>query len=475
MIICVSEQKAITSVGYSTDVDTTKNDFYTGIMKQLIGTTVAIVTISILIGVGGWWMSFGSSEAERDGAAARERETTTQEQDATSTSPSSAQEISLPPITHATRTVPVDDREASFRIADSLELSVAADGLGKARFMAMSPDDRLFVPDLVDYQLSPGGRLYVLSDFDETEGRFQQKDVYLDDLTGANDIAFYTDESEQTWLYVATTAQLVRYPYETGAASPAGPAEVITQFPAEQAKSANSVVWHITRTIDLRDGRLYVSVGSGCNACEQENGAMRGMIYSMAPDGTDKRVYADGLRNAVGFTWAQLPGATSTALYATENGVDHLGDGEPNDVMYQLTKGEHYGWPYCYESDGETRKDTTRNWSTDYSCEEVPEPFTSFAPHTAPLGVEYFERGPDVLEGAFLVALHGSFEPRLGNGYKVVRVAPDGERTVLMDGFLEMEPEITRYGRPVDFLQYDENSFFFTDDYHGRIYYVEER
>jgi hypothetical protein len=39
-----------------------------------------------------------------------------------------------------------------------------------------------------------------------------------------------------------------------------------------------------------------------------------------------------------------------------------------------------------------------------------------------------------------------------------------------MDGF--QGDDATRYARPVDFLQKDMSSFFFTDDHIGRVYYV---
>ena len=406
----------------------------------------------------------------------------TNTQDAT-TSPDRAsadhhidKETVLPAITYATHTVPVGDgRTARFRMAKPFDISVAAEGLGKVRFMTRSPDGRIFVPDLVDYKLSHEGKLYILDDFNERTGEFETKHTYLSGLRGSNDIAFYTDETGQTWLYLALTEHLLRYPYEPGDTEPSGEPEVITTFPNEQAKSAESVVWHITRTIDFYNGRLFVSVGSGCNACEQPEGYMGGMIYSMAPDGSDTQVYARGLRNAVGFTWARLPDATTTQLFATENGVDHLGSDAPDDVMYRLQEGQHYGWPYCYEEDGEYVKDTSREWENDYSCGRVPEPFGVFKPHTAPLGLLYFEHAPEVIKNSFLVALHGSFDTQIGNGYKIMRVGPDGDTDVFMDGFLRTEPEPIRYGRPVDILQHSTSSFFFTDDHRGRIYWVHTR
>ena len=46
----------------------------------------------------------------------------------------------------------------------------------------------------------------------------------------------------------------------------------------------------------------------------------------------------------------------------------------------------------------------------------------------------------------------------------------DGKQEVFMNGFLGEGDK--RFGRPVHVFQYDENSFFFTDDFGGRLYFV---
>lgn len=386
---------------------------------------------------------------------------------------------SLPPraLTYATHTVPISaaDVTASFRLAEPFRLSVAAEGLGKARFMVRSPDGRIFVPDLVDYRLSREGKLYILDDFNPRTGRFETKQLYAENLRGPNSVAFYTDEEGQTWLYLALTAELRRYPYRAGDVRPSGDYEVVATFPNEQAKSAQSVVWHITRTIAIRDGRLYVSVGSGCNSCEEAEGKWRAALYSMRPDGSDRRMVARGLRNAVGFTWAALPHATGTTLVVTENGADHLGVRAPNDVLFTVPDtAPHFGWPYCYFKDGRRVPDTTQVWQRSFACDEAPPALATFPPRSAPLGVHYFDgSAPPELRNSFLVALHGSFDPLVGNGYRIVRVTPEGEIATFMDGFLSRAGGTpVRYGRPVAFLPYDDDSFFFTDDYHGRVYWV---
>jgi len=352
----------------------------------------------------------------------------------------------------------------SFQVPEGVTLTIAAEGLGKARFMAWSPDERLFVPDMIDYVLSPEAKLWVLGDFDPLTGTFGTQDIFLSNLQGANDVAFYQDSDGQDWLYVAETAFLKRYKYNAGDMRPSSPSEIVTFFPAQQSVGEESVVWHITRTIEFVDDELYISIGSGCNSCEELAGE-RAMIVVMNPDGSNARPYATGLRNAVGIEWAH------NQLYATANGADHLGNNRPDEALFSIEEGTHYAWPYCFLEDGVWKNDISQVWREDFSCENAPTPIATFPARSAPLGVTYFnESFHPLLADSFLVALHGSFVAQLMSGYSIVRVTPSGDQVAFIDGF--QLPNATRVARPVDMLMVDENSFLFTDDYGGRIYHV---
>jgi glucose/arabinose dehydrogenase len=416
-------------------------------MMIFVGTrmraALAIIAVVLLI-AGAWWAVAGREEVTVFGEP---------------------EQNELPPITLTERTVETwDGEELAFRIAEPYDLAVAAEGLGKARFMAMSPDGRLFVPDLVDYNLSHNGRLLVLGDWDEETRRFETKHTYLSGLRGPNSVAFYRDADGRDWLYLALTAHLVRYPYQAGDTEPPGPGEIVYEFPNRQSPGEVSVVWHITRTLRFVGDTLYIAIGSGCNSCEHLSGDLRGMVMAMDPDGSNPRMYADGLRNSVGLIWAR------DALYATGNGVDHLGTDKPDEVLHRLVPGAHYGWPFCYESGGVLHEDVTSRWDDPVPCAEVPRSLAAFEPRSAPLGLAYFEDAFPVLKDTFLVALHGSFEPEHRSGYEIVRVAPDGTQATFMDGF--QKEDASRIARPVDILPLDEDSFLFTDDHGGRLFYV---
>lgn len=359
-----------------------------------------------------------------------------------------------------------DGTTATFRIAKGFDVAVAAEGLGgKVRFMAKSPDGRIFMPDMINWNLSREGKIHILDGWDPQTKKFTSTHTYLTNLRGPNDVAFYTDAGGKTWIYYTLTEGLFRYPYQAGDLTPSGSRELVYSFPNKQSPGADGIVWHVTRTILFDRDTLYVSVGSGCNLCEQTEGDMRAQILVMNPDGSNVRTYASGIKNAVGIALADGD------MYATENGVDHLGDAAPDDVMFKVVKGAHHGWPYCYELGGKKFDETNKSWNRDtVNCAEVPMSFVSFGPHTAPLGVTYFEKAHPLLEDSLLVALHGSHKPELQSGYELVRVSRDGVADTFMDGF--MAPDGERIARPVHILQVGESSFYVSDDFGGRVFYI---
>lgn len=358
-----------------------------------------------------------------------------------------------------------DGSTATFRLPKGFDITVAAEDLGKARFMAKSPDGRIFIPDMINWNLSHEGKMHILDGWNPETRTFAKVSTYLTKLRGPNDIAFYTDVGGQSWIYYTLTEGLFRYPYKAAETTPSGERELVYSFPNRQSPDADGVVWHVTRTILFDKDTLYVSVGSGCNLCEQEESDLRAQILVMNPDGSNVRTYANGIKNAVGITLAD------GVLYATENGVDHLGNEKPDDLMFKIEEGKHYGWPYCYELDGKKYDDMNRSWKhKSITCADVPMSFASFGEHAAPLGVTYFGGSHPLLRDSFLVALHGSHQAELRDGYKVVRVSRDGKQDTFMDGF--MTKQGTRVARPVHILQVDGTSFYLSDDHGGRVFYI---
>ena len=266
----------------------------------------------------------------------------------------------------------------------------------------------------------------------------------------------------------ALTDHLLRYRYKAGEDAPTSQPEVLATFP-DYGLSYKYGGWHLTRTVHVGgNGKIYVAVGSSCNACEEKE-PVRASILEMDPDGRNQRHFARGLRNAVGLRWIK------DGLVATNMGSDHLGDHKPADTMYRVRDGGNFGWPYCYQSGPGRFPDPKFNpGGQKLNCREIPAAYVAFDAHSSPLGFEYFDaRANPELSDSYLVALHGSTKKSLKRGYRVVRVREgSGHRRQPEDfitGFLQ-GAEVN--GRPVDILKFGEAGFLLTDDYAGVVYYV---
>ena len=343
------------------------------------------------------------------------------------------------------------------------EINVAVQGLKRVRFMAQSPDNRIFVTDMYDLSDNKRGVVYILDQFDPSTRQFKKVTKYMTGLRNPNSVVFYKDDKGVDWFYLALTHRLVRYRYEAGKDAPSGKPEVLATFP-DYGLGYKYGGWHLTRTIVVGDGKIYVAVGSSCNACEEKE-EVRASILQMDPDGKNQHFFARGLRNAVGLRWI------NGKLYATNMGSDHLGDNRPADTFYTIEDGKHYGWPYCYQAAARVYSDPKFNAGGEkFDCRKVPHALTPFPAHSSPLGLEYFDSSNATdLAGSFLVALHGSTKKRLQRGYRLVRVRESGAMEDFMTGFFEF-PKIN--GRPADVFSVGKDAFLVTDDYSGVIYYV---
>ncbi len=368
-------------------------------------------------------------------------------------------EITLKPVKVSLK----NGKNFSLNIPENYNLTVAAEGFRHARFMAQSPDGRLFFGDMTSASDSHTGKVYALSDFDQQSGTFKIQNVYLDNLRNPNSLAFYTDGAGQSWIYIALTDKLIRYPYNPGDNSPTAPPQTIATFP-DTPHSPPQGYWHLTRTVIIHDNKIYVSIGSSCDSCE-ETEDLRGVILKSDLDGSNQKVIATGLRNAVGLEFAGYD------LFATDNQPDKLGDDKPNDIIYKITEGTNYGWPYCYQFQNQVFPDDSQSWNKNFDCSTVPLAWAAFAPHSAPLGLAYFDNNfaDPLLRGSILTALHGSGNVKIGTGNSVSLSRANTPPAELITGFYQNKK---RFARPVDILLRNNSSFFVTDDLNGVIYYL---
>ena len=196
------------------------------------------------------------------------------------------------------------------------------------------------------------------------------------------------------------------------------------------------------------------------------------------PDGSGQRIFAKGLRNAVGLA---VNPKTDT-VWATVNGRDNLGDDVPPDVIVDLGKdGGDFGWPYCY-GDRVPDSNFRREGAEENPCQNVVGPKVQLQAHSAPLGLAFYEgtNFPAEYRNNIFVAFHGSWNRSVPTGYKVVRVKlddkgqPQGGAEDFITGWLAPgETKRGRWmGRPVGIVFGDDGTMYLSDDAAGVIYRI---
>jgi glucose/arabinose dehydrogenase len=293
-------------------------------------------------------------------------------------------------------------------------------------------------------------RITLLRDRDG-DGVAEVQDVFLEGLNQPFGMSLIGDR-----FYVGNTDGVVVFPYEPGADRITAPGRKIVDF-----KPGG----HWTRSLLASpDGtKLYAGVGSLTNIAddgmEVEQG--RAAIWELDLETGTNRVFAGGLRNAVGLAWEERTGA----LWTVVNERDGLGDETPPDYLTSVRDGAFYGWPYCYWDrvvDDRVPQDpamVARALTPDYAL----------GGHTASLGLCWVPAGtlPGFPEG-MAIGQHGSWNRSKLSGYKLAFIPfekgrPSGPARDILTGFLAQD-ETVSYGRPVGVTLGPDGSLLMADD-----------
>jgi glucose/arabinose dehydrogenase len=263
------------------------------------------------------------------------------------------------------------------------------------------------------------------------------------------------------WLYIGEGAAVARIRFDAATGTTAGELERIVEGLPEGGN-------HWTKTVRIGpDGGLYVSVGSSCNVCVEEDERRAAMLRFEA-DGSRGKIHAIGLRNAVGFDWHPGTGA----LYATDNGRDLLGDDFPPCELNEVVEGGDYGWPFA---NGDRVIDPDLGAGHEARVQASRPPAFPFPAHNAPLGIAFLRHDaqPEAYRNAALTALHGSWNRSRKDGYKVVSLHwDDGGAITSRDFIWGFEKDEDVIGRPVDVAEGPDGSIYVSDDYAGLIFRV---
>ena len=343
---------------------------------------------------------------------------------------------------------------SQLKVPPGFHISVFAEDVDGARMMVFSPGGVLLVSE------SGEGKVVALPE-SKHSGKAERTVTVLEGLNEPHGLAFYEGK-----LYVAENDKVRRYDWDEGHLHASNP-KTLTVLPAGGGHSTRSLLFH--------GGKMYVSAGSSCNVCIEKD-SRRAAVMEFNPDGSGQKIFAKGLRNAVGLA---LNPKTDT-VWVTVNGRDWLGDDLPPETIYDLGKdGGDAGWPFCY---GDRVPDANFTKPGDNRCKSVLEPKVQMQAHSAPLGLAFYEGSqfPADYQNNIFIAFHGSWNRNVPTGYKVVRVKlddkgqPQGGAQDFITGWLAPgETKKGRWmGRPVGIVFGGDGTMYLSDDSGGVIYRI---
>jgi glucose/arabinose dehydrogenase len=326
--------------------------------------------------------------------------------------------------------------------------NVYAQGLNGPRFIAFGPDGVLYVAD------RSNNRIVTLPDTN-SDGVADEVKVFANDIPTPHSLVYH----EGAW-YVGVPTGVIRLEDTDGDGTADSRETLIDNYPT---------FGHSTRTvIFLPDGRMVVSVGSSCNVCVEDDTRRAAIVVYDGPQATGERIFALGLRNAVGLALHPSTGE----LWATNNGRDLMGDDLPPETVYIVKDGLDYGWPRCHSGDV-----IDPDFGSETACNGIEPPVIKLPAHTAPLGLAFYTDNafPANYQGSLFVALHGSWNSSVPVGYKVVRIplngsTPTGPAEDFAAGFITADGNVL--GRPVGLAVGPDGALYISDDKAGFIYRI---
>jgi glucose/arabinose dehydrogenase len=253
----------------------------------------------------------------------------------------------------ATSTAPADglvDIGAGLRGPAGLGATVYASGLPMMSAFATDPDGRLWIAT-AGYNDTGTDGVYLVA------AAGAAPVPVIQGLHTALGLLWSGDE-----LFVSSTERVDAYAGFDGARF-ARQRTVVT-FPAGSGQDGGLVLGP--------DGRIRLGISAPCDHCVPES-AWSGTVVSFAPDGSDLRVDARGIRAPIAL--AYVPGTDD--LLVTMNHRDDLGDATPGDWLGLVRPGQDWGFPACPSADGAAAP----------ACAGAPPPTAVLDPHAAVSGL----------------------------------------------------------------------------------------
>jgi glucose/arabinose dehydrogenase len=334
------------------------------------------------------------------------------------------------------------------------KVELYATGLENPRTLRTAPNGDIFLAE------SDPGRIRVFRGL-TSDGKPEQSAIFVSGLKHPYGLAFYPPGPDPRWLYVGSTAEVVRFPYHNGDLKASGAPQHIADLPASGG--------HWTRAVEFsQDGtKMFVGVGSGSNIDDPDTHPRekdRADILTCDPANCMLSVYAYGIRNAGG---GIAVNPKTGELWCSVNERDALGDNLVPDYITHVQEGGFYGWPWWYIGG---HQDPRLQGKHPELKDKVIVPDVLLQPHNASLGFTFYEgqQFPAEYKGDIFASEHGSWNKTVRVGYEVIRVPlhqsghASGEYEDFLTGFVL--PDGNVWGRPVGVTVARDGSLLVSDD-----------
>lgn len=339
-------------------------------------------------------------------------------------------------------------------IKSGFGINVFANKVCGARMLAVTSDSNVLVtcPD--------EGRVLALKDINN-DGVADTIMVIVDNIKGVHGIAVNKED-----VYVATSGQVwIIRKYED---SYSVPEIIIDNLPSGGQ--------HPNRTISIGpDKKLYISIGSECNACIEDD-PEHATILKADLDGKNRKIFAKGLRNTIGFDWHP----ETKQMWGMDQGSDNRGDSLPPEELNLIENERDYGWPFVFGKWNVDPilglPDNRKVSRTDYLLSTTPS-VMEYSAHNSPIGFVFYtgNQFPDYYKNGVFITLRGSWNKRIPDGYKVVFLKFEKGKPVKFEDFVKgflIEKKKAQFGRLSGITVLHDGSILFCDDSNGMIYRV---
>lgn len=363
---------------------------------------------------------------------------------------------------------PAAEVPAGVWVREGYELSVAVDALTAPRFLAFGPNGTLFV------SVPKEGKIYACTDADGN-GTYEKQTVFIEGKDPKN-IAQGV-QWHDGWLWYAQLNSISKARDKNGD----GKADEDVEVLGEAQLPTGSRGGHMWRALLIHKGRIYTHVGDQTNATDEPiEASERKKIWSFALDGSDKKLFASGVRNTEKL--AIRPGTDeiwgvdhdidtfATKLEAGKNAGQPITDHNPPAELNHYVEGGFYGHPWIVGKNQPNLNFLDNPKLIEYASKAtIPE--WLMPAHCSANSLTFYtgDKIPNA-HGDVFVAMKGGWNATQKVGYSLSRILfenghPYGE--LKMVNFLAGDKVL---GRPADCAQAPDGTIVFSDDTGNKVY-----